>query len=563
MLSYLHVKNLALIDEAEVEFGPGLNILTGETGAGKSILIGSINLALGKKMSREMLRNPEKPALVELIFHVEDRNCLEKFERLGYPAEDGQVVISRKLAGNRSISRMNGEICSAAQIREVASWLLDIHGQHEHQSLLYQDRQLEILDAFGKEQLGGKKAAAKECFRKWQKLERELSSCRMDEEQRRREIAFLEFELGEISQAQLTPGEDEELEERYRKMSNGRQILESLSAVQGRMGYETENGAGAQAGRAVQELSRAAQYDGELSQLSSMLGDIDGLINDFNRELADYSSRLVFSQEEFYETEQRLNLLNHLKSRYGKTIPEILEYEKKKRNELERLYHFEEYKAGLEQETEAARAALDEACGALSLERQELAGALAGQIREGLADLNFLDVVFEISFDRTPGYTADGWDRIEFRISTNPGEPVRPLARVVSGGELSRIMLAIKTILADKDETETLIFDEIDTGISGRTAQKVSEKLAVIGRGHQVLCITHLPQIAAMADLHYEILKKVEQGETSTRIRTLTQEESVRELARLLGGARITSNVLASAKEMKELAQVQKNTRLK
>ena len=211
MLSYLHVKNLALIDEAEVEFGPGLNILTGETGAGKSILIGSINLALGKKMSREMLRNPEKPALVELIFHVEDRNCLEKFERLGYPAEDGQVVISRKLAGNRSISRMNGEICSAAQIREVASWLLDIHGQHEHQSLLYQDRQLEILDAFGKEQLGGKKAAAKECFRKWQKLERELSSCRMDEEQRRREIAFLEFELGEISQAQLTPGEDEEL----------------------------------------------------------------------------------------------------------------------------------------------------------------------------------------------------------------------------------------------------------------------------------------------------------------------------------------------------------------
>ena len=458
---------------------------------------------------------------------------------------------------------MNGEICSASQIREVASWLLDIHGQHEHQSLLYQDKQLEILDAFGKENLREKKTAVRECFRKWQKLERELSSCRMDEEQRKREIAFLEFEIGEISQAQLVIGEDEELEERYRRMSNGRQILESLSAVQGRMGYETENGAGAQAGRAVQELSRAAQYDGELSQLSSMLEDIDGLLNDFNRELADYSSRLVFSQEEFYETEQRLNLLNHLKSRYGGTVREILEYQKRKQEELDRLYHYEEYKAGLERETEASETALKEACEALSGERQKLAGTLAERIREGLADLNFLDVVFEIAFDRTQGYTADGWDRIEFRISTNPGEPVRPLARVVSGGELSRIMLAIKTILADKDETETLIFDEIDTGISGRTAQKVSEKLAVIGKNHQVLCITHLPQIAAMADLHFEILKKVERGETTTRIHPLNREESVRELARILGGAKITSNVLASAKEMKELAQVQKNTRVK
>lgn len=563
MLTYLHVKNLALIDEAEVEFGPGLNILTGETGAGKSILMGSVNLALGEKASREMIRNPELPALVEMMFALEDPVSLEAVGRLGFQTEDGQLVISRKITGNRSISRLNGEICSASQVRKLASVLLDIHGQHEHQSLLYQEKQLEILDAFGKKQLDGCRNLVKERYQKWKQLEKQREEHKMDEERRQREIAFLEFEIQEITQAELKPGEDEELEERYQKISHSRQILESLDTVRNHMGYEGREGAGAQTGRAIQELTAAVRYDEQLQQLAAMLGDIDALLNDFNRELSEYSSELEFSPEDFYNTEQRLNLLNHLKSRYGRTIPDILEDAERKQKELERLYHYEEETVRLETEVKKAKEELTDACRSLSQKRQEEAALLAQQIRQGLQDLNFLDVVFEISFARTETFTSNGWDRITFLISTNPGEAARPLARVASGGELSRIMLAIKTIFADKDDTETLVFDEIDTGISGRTAQKVSEKLAVMGKSHQVLCITHLPQIAAMADVHFEISKKVENGETTTRIHRLTEEESVKELARILGGAQITANVLASAREMKELAQVQKNTRVK
>lgn len=563
MLSYLHVKNLALIDDVEVEFGPGLNILTGETGAGKSVLIGSISLALGKKMSREMIRCEQQPALVELVFSVENEKCREALTQMGCPPEDGQVIISRKITGSRSISRMNGEVCTAAQVREAALLLLDLHGQHEHQSLLYQEKQLEILDAFGKETLDEEKTAVKTAYADWQKLNRELTESSRDEEQRRRETAFLEFEIKEIREANPVCGEDQRLEQEYRKMSGSRQILDSLSKVQEQAGYQSETGAGSQIGRAVQELSRVVSLDDQLLQLSSSLTDIDSLLNDFNRELSGYMSGLEFPEEAFYETEQRLNVLNHLKSRYGTTIQEVLRYAEEKQKELDRLYHYETWKKELEEKTAAAEKKLQEACLELSKKRKVQAKILEEGIRKGLQDLNFLDVVFEIGFERTGNYTPGGWDKIEFRISTNPGEPVLPLSRVVSGGELSRIMLAIKTILADKDETETLIFDEIDTGISGRTAQKVSEKMAVIAESHQVLCITHLPQIAAMADEHFEIVKKVENGETTTRISALSQEGSVQELARMLGGARITGNVLASAREMKELAQVQKNTSVK
>lgn len=561
MLSYLHVKNLALIDEAEVEFGSGLNILTGETGAGKSILMGSVNLALGQKISREMIRNPQKPALVELVFQVENPRCLEALQERDIAAEDGQIIISRKLTGNRSISRLNGEICTAAQIREISSLLLDIHGQHEHQSLLYPEHQLEILDAYGKEHIGDKKEKVKEAYHKWLILKKEWETYQLDEESRKREISFLEFEIQEIEEANLVPGEDEELEKRYKKISNSRKILEGLGAVQNCVGYDT--GAGDLVGRAVQEIVRVENCDEQLSQIGEMLSDVESLLNDVNREVSSYVADMSFSEEEFYEVDQRLNVLNHLKSKYGATMEEVLAYQKEKQKDLERLYHYEELKKKLEKQTQEAEQYLQQQCEILSEDRKKYAKELADSIRDGLKDLNFLDVIFEISFEKTRNFTREGFDKITFQISTNPGEPVRPLAKVVSGGELSRIMLAIKTILADKDETETLIFDEIDTGISGRTAQKVSEKMAVIGRNHQVLCITHLPQIAAMADQHFEIVKIVENGETTTRIRPLSREASVQELARILGGARITEQTILSAEEMKDLAQKQKNTSVK
>ncbi|MDD3279166.1 MAG: DNA repair protein RecN [Lachnospiraceae bacterium] len=562
MLTNLHVKNLALIDEIEVEFGSGLNILTGETGAGKSIIIGSINLALGKKMSRDMIREGKDSALVELIFQTENPKVLEKLNKMELDSTDGQVIISRKFVENRSISKINGETCTVNQIKELAEDLLDIHGQHEHQSLLYRERQLEILDAFGGKEILSLRGNVENCWISYRTLQKEMKTYELDEEARSRELAFLEFEIQEIEDAALREGEDLELETRFKKMSNARKIAEGMNQVHNLTGYEGENGAGEQVGRAVRELSQAAEYDGELAELCTMLNDIDGILNDFNREVSRYLDDLTFEEEEFYETEKRLDLLNHLKAKYGSSISEILEYQKKQSEKLEMLQNFEARKAKVLSEYQKSEEILEKASDELSKKRQTHSKKLSADIIEELRELNFADVRFEISFTRTQQYGRDGFDMIEFLISTNPGEPVKPLAKVVSGGELSRIMLAIKTILADKDETETLIFDEIDTGISGRTAQKVSEKMARIGRNHQVLCITHLPQIAAMADRHFEILKYVEKQETITTIRPLSSEDSAQELARILGGARITDAVVANAKEMQELAKVYKSSRL-
>ena len=563
MLSSLHVKNLALIQEAEVEFGPGQNILTGETGAGKSILIGSINLALGKKLSREMIREGADSALVELVFETENPKVEQALKEMEIESLHGQVLIVRKITGSRSISKINGETCTTAQVRRIASLLLDIHGQHEHQSLLYTDRQLEILDAYGKEEIDPLRARVREAFRQWKELRDSLKEYELDEDARMREISFLEFEIREIDDAQLRDGEDETLEQAYRKMSNARNIVQALAAVRAMTGDGEGQSAGEQIGRAVRELSQIAGMDESLQQMQSSLLTIDDLLNDFNRELAGYMEEFTFSEEEFYETEKRLDEINRLKVKYGDSIPAIRRYQEEKQEKLEKMLHFEEQKEKLQKEEEKARQTLEECSQELSGIRCKYAGCLSKSIEEGLKDLNFLHVIFQIQFGRTAQYTENGFDTIEFRISTNPGEPVKALAKVVSGGELSRIMLAIKTILADRDETESLIFDEIDTGISGRTAQMVSEKMAQIGRRHQVLCITHLPQIAAMADQHFEIRKDVVDQDTVTRIHALDEESSVRELARMLGGAKITDSVLANAEEMKELARVQKNTRLK
>ena len=563
MLSSLHVKNLALIQEAEVEFGPGLNILTGETGAGKSILIGSINLALGKKLSREMIREGADSALVELVFETENPKVEQALKEMEIESLHGQVLIVRKITGSRSISKINGETCTTAQVRRIASLLLDIHGQHEHQSLLYTDRQLEILDAYGKEEIDPLRARVREAFRQWKELRDSLKEYELDEDARMREISFLEFEIREIDDAQLRDGEDETLEQAYRKMSNARNIVQALAAVRAMTGDGEGQSAGEQIGRAVRELSQIAGMDESLQQMQSSLLTIDDLLNDFNRELAGYMEEFIFSEVEFYETEKRLDEINRLKVKYGDSIPAIRRYQEEKQEKLEKMLHFEEQKEKLQKEEEKARQTLEECSQELSGIRCKYAGCLSKSIEEGLKDLNFLHVIFQIQFGRTAQYTENGFDTIEFRISTNPGEPVKALAKVVSGGELSRIMLAIKTILADRDETESLIFDEIDTGISGRTAQMVSEKMAQIGRRHQVLCITHLPQIAAMADQHFEIRKDVVDQDTVTRIHALDEESSVRELARMLGGAKITDSVLANAEEMKELARVQKNTRLK
>ena len=561
MLLHLHVKNLALIDEAEVDFTEGLNILTGETGAGKSILIGSINLALGQKASKSMIREHAEYAFVELVFEAGERTA-EKLKQMDIFPDDGQVIISRKLTGNRSICKINGETCTVSMVKQAAFYLLDIHGQHEHQSLLYPEKQMEILDAYGKEEIQEKREQVQKDYETYKALRKELEQYEIDEEQKKRQMDFLAFEISEIEDAKLKVGEDEELEAQYRKMINAKRITESLSEVYELTGYERE-GSSEQIGRAVRQLSQVSELDDDLKGIYETLNDIDALLSDFNRELSSYLSGFQFSQEEFLETEERLNLLNHLKSKYGASIEAVLEYKQEKEEEYEALEHFEQNQAELKRKIEEQETVLQKQCECLTKSRKKWAKSLEKEIIEGLQELNFLDVAFEIVFEEKAEFSSNGKDSICFFISTNPGEPKRELQKVVSGGELSRIMLAIKTILADIDEKETLIFDEIDTGISGKTAWKVSEKMAVIAKSHQVLCITHLPQIAAQADSHFLIEKSVKELETQTKIWRLDEEKSVEELARMLGGESITETVLSNAREMKEMAQQQKNTRVK
>ncbi len=552
------MKNLALIDETEVTFGGGLNILTGETGAGKSIIIGSINLALGAKADKEMIRSGAEYALVELVFLLEKPGQIRAVQELDLPVEEGQVILQRKIMENRSQCKVCGETVTAKQLRQLADILIDIHGQHEHQSLLKAARQLEILDAYAGMVLAGKKEKLRQLYGQYREKERELSESEVDEETRKRECSLAEFECREIEEAALMPGEDEEIEKAYQKMSNARKIREAAAAAHDLCGYE-DSGAGSAIARAIREIKTASVYDETLQDYERQLLDIDALLNDYNRGMAAYLSELEFDAGQFEQTQERLNQINHLKSKYGNTVEEIQEYQTRAQEMLEKYQDYDAYREKLSKETEALLTEALFLAREISSLRAHNAEALAQQMRQALSDLNFEQAVFEIQVDGEEKRLGEnGFDQVIFRISTNPGEPVKELSQVASGGELSRIMLALKTVLADKDEIETLIFDEIDAGISGRTAWKVSEKMGILGKGHQLICITHLPQIAAMADTHFMIEKQVVDNRSITNIKALGQRESVEELARMLGGDAITENALKNAEEMKELAEKNK-----
>lgn len=554
MLQNLHVKNLALIDEIEVEFKDGLNILTGETGAGKSIILGSISLALGGRYTKDILRQGAEYGFVELTFLVENESQQKKLKEMDIYPEEGMVTLSRRLMAGRSVSRINGETVQMGLLKEVSSILIDIHGQHEHQSLLYKKNHLGIVDAFAREYLAEDKKKAAQDYKAYKACEKELKEAMADESQRAKELSFLKFEVSEIQEAHLLPGEDEELESLYRRMTNSKKIADSVNEA---YLYTSEGGGNASEAlsRAIRALSEASEYDDRAAQLYDQLVEVDSLLNDFNRELADYSKTCEFSDEEFYETENRLNEINHLKTKYGDTVEKILDYCASQEERIGILEDYDNYILRLKDQCAKAEEALRQSTARLTKIRKKQAKILEQAIEEGLKDLNFENVKFRIQFESTKDYTAEGMDDIEFMISLNPGQPVKPLAGVASGGELSRIMLAIKAVMAKRDEIETLIFDEIDVGISGRTAQKVSEKMAFIGTKHQVICITHLAQIAAMADHHYMIEKSTKKGDTKTSIELLDEKRSIEELARILGGARITDTVVQSAVEMKELAK--------
>lgn len=553
MLLGLHVKNLALIEKAEVEFAGGLNILTGETGAGKSIIIGSVGLALGGKASKDMIRQGEESAWVELIFSVDDekkREALREFDIV--PDEEGLLIISKKITQARSTSRINDETVTTARLKAVTGLLLDIHGQHEHQSLLHKQKHLEILDEYSRNETENLKKQTADGYRKYMDLKTKLAGFTLDEEGRRREADFTRFEIEEIENAGIRPGEEEELSARFRKYSHSQKIAESMQAA-----YSIIDGT--DLGRAVRSVESVAAYDDNLKEILDGLSDAESILSDLNRSISDYMNEMEFDEEEFKKTEERLDFIRGLMAKYGNTEEAVLARLEEKKRRLSELEHYDELAAKTAADFRKQEKEMTSLCEQLSEARSRAAKVLEEKIRAELLDLNFLHVDFKIEVRRLDSFTAQGFDEVEFLISTNPGSiPPRPLGEVASGGELSRIMLAIKTVLADTDDIPTLIFDEIDTGISGRTAQKVSERLSYIAKKHQVLCITHLPQIAAMADTHFEIKKTVENGKTVTKIHRLDEEEQIMELARLLGGAEITDAVMENAREMKRLAKERK-----
>lgn len=557
MLENLHVKNLALIEEEDIAFLDGLHILSGETGAGKSIILGALGLALGGKVSKDMLRDPGKEALVEAVFRITRDSQRKQLAELDIEPYDDEVILSRKITESRSVAKINGEMVPAIKMKQVGDIFLDIHGQNDHQSLLHKKKHLEMLDEYAKNEVGPLKERMQTAYKTYAAKQQEWKEANQLDGDREREISFLEYEIKEITEANLEIGEDARFENQYRRLSNSKRIMEALSeAYQQTSGSD---GASEQVGRAVQRLHQILSYDEALEPMFESLNDIDSLLSDFNRDLSQYMAEAEFDEEMFAQIDGRLNEINRLKDKYGATIEDILAAKQEKEDRLEKLMHHEAYLAKLTQALNDAKKEAEDAAFALSGMRKRYAKELSGKVEEALMDLNFLDVHFSMEFLQTDHIGADGYDDAQFMIRTNPGEPIRPLKDIASGGEMSRIMLAIKTVLAEHDDIDTLIFDEIDAGISGRTAQAVSEKLHLVAKEHQVICITHLPQIAAMADHHYLIQKDVVGNETISSIEALSYHDSIKELARMLGGTTITQTVLDNAKEMKDLAQGKKD----
>lgn len=558
MLEYLHVKNLALMEECELDFSRGLNVLTGETGAGKSILLGSVNLALGAHADREMIRTGCDEAFVELGFSINSsvRSMLSEAE---ISCEDDTVYISRKITPTKNVFKINGETVPARQVKELAGLLIDIHGQHEHQSLLSNARQLDMLDAFGGDFIAEILADTGNKASEYRKLKAELDEAQEKNQDRTREMSLLRYEVEEIANANLVPGEDEELEERYKRMQASEKLLslsnEAMSLISGDSGED----AGSFISRAIQNMRRVSSIDESASHMEELLIEAESLLGDFSLELSKYSEGCEFSEEEFAQVEDRLNTINSLKTRFGSTIEKILKYLEEKTEELDKLENYEAYLEDLTGKTETAKKAYDAAAEILS-ERRRSCGLEFSKLLIGeLSALNFENVKFFVEQDyKEDTVSVKGKDSIEFMISTNVGEPVRPMKNVASGGELSRIMLAIKTILACKDEIDALIFDEIDTGISGRTAWEVAGKLAKLAQEHQVILITHLAQIAAMGDVQYLIEKKNNGEKTFTVIEKLDDEGEIMELARLLGSDVADEATLTNARELKGKANARK-----
>jgi DNA repair protein RecN (Recombination protein N) len=571
MLRELSIANLALVDKLRIEFLQGLNTLTGETGAGKSIIIDAVGLALGGRFSSEMIRVDAESAQVEAVFELDHPAEFGiPFEELGVPlGEDGLVILSREVAQTgRNRCRINGQTVTVQILGKVGSILMDIHGQNEHQSLLSPEKQLAILDAFGGPELLHISTEFVGIYERWAKLRQDLT--RLDEniEDRARRMELIGFQLEEIREAKLVPGEDDELL-REREILGSAERLYAASAEGYLRLYGEEDGASVldQLGMVSRALDSAASIDPKLTPVAEMIREATCQAEEAAREIRNYRDSIAFDPERLEQVERRLDELAKLKKKYGESVTEILAYREQIEAELNEVENRDLRRQELQAELEAARTQLADLAEYLSKLRKSTAEKLEQEIRVQLADLNMAKTIFKVEFSRQPdmnGLTMNdgtwavnshGIDKIEFLVAPNIGEGLKPLAKIASGGELSRLMLAVKAILAEVDRIPTMVFDEIDTGIGGRTAQAVAEKLMFIAQSRQVICVTHLPQIASLAHNHLFIQKTSDGVRTRVDVRPLEMGQRVEELARMLGGAEVTETTRQHAREMLTLAE--------
>lgn len=552
MLEHLHIRNVALIKESEISFGDGLNILTGETGAGKSMIIDSLQFALGGRAGKDFLRHGEKQAVVEALFSVQSQALTEKLAENGItPEEDGTLLITRTLSeAGKSVCRINGSTVTVGMLKEIAEDMIDIYGQHEHQSLLNPVKHIRLLDRFCGAGFGQAMEEYKNSRQRLKDLEKQLAILIGDESQREQRMDMLLFQKEEIEAAELREGEEDALLEQKKRLSSMERLIrltgESITLLYD--GDDRAPSACDQLGDALVKLQEAAEYDAALSPLADALADGYAAVEDCARELKREAEKQEADPEELERIEERLQLFYKLKRKYGGSIEAVLEFYEKAVQELEFLSNSSEKAAELSAKKAAEEKRLSALAETLTARRRATAEQVEEQIETALHDMEMKHARFHIQIEEKADWGADGKDKVEFLISANAGEPLKPLAKIASGGEMSRVMLALKTVLVDADEIGTFIFDEIDTGVSGRTARRVGEKMRFLGGKRQLLCITHLPQIAAMADNHFLIEKESDAGETVTRVTALDEEGAVREVARLMND--VTETTLAAAREL-------------
>ncbi len=548
MLRYLHIKNIAIIDEIEIEFYDGLNIITGETGVGKSIIISSINFALGSRTPKDLIRQGTESCSVELSFKLLP-SMIEmiktKFEEIEIEGEE--ITIYRSLNTNgKNIFRINGVMVTSNVVKEVMAEVIDIHGQHEHQSLFDSSKHIFILDRFAKAEIEPFKKEMASLYMSYQSIKTEIISLLGDEKERERKVDLLKFQIEEIETAKLKEGEEIELLEQRKRFLSMDKIVSATSDS-----YELLDESVEKVARASSEIAKLISLDGRFEKIEESIREAEVLLADAKMEIKGYTEEINFEPTIQEEVEQRLDQIDKIKRKYGDSVQEILSYYEQKKEELDYIIHSEEKRKELQNAKERLEDKMQKICMQLTRIRHKNADEISHLIEENLKFLEMKNVQFAINLSAKDKFCEDGMDQVEFLFSSNLGEEPKPLSKIGSGGEISRVMLAIKNVLAGSDNISTMIFDEIDTGISGKAAQKVAEKISILSQEHQILCITHLAQIAAMADSHYVIVKEDNAERTMTRIRLLTHEEEVMEIARLVTGNQMTEVTREHAKELK------------